>query len=72
LAQSAAGVILVHNHPSGNPCPSPEDPTVTGQFIRTCGLVSIQVVDHIIIGDRGYYSFAEERELSVAMVFSGK
>jgi len=63
LAQSAAGVIFVHNHPSGDPCPSPEDHTVTGQLVRACGLVNIRVVDHIIIGDRGYYSFAEEKQL---------
>ncbi len=63
LAQSAAGVIFVHNHPSGDPCPSPEDRRMTDQLVRACGLVNIRVVDHIIIGDHGYYSFAEEKQL---------
>jgi len=63
LAHSAAGVIFVHNHPSGDPCPSPEDRKVTDRLVQACGLVNIEVVDHVIIGDRGYYSFAEEKEL---------
>ena len=63
LAQSAAGVIFVHNHPSGDPSPSPEDRKVTEQLVRACGLVNIQVVDHIIIGGHGYYSFAEKNQL---------
>lgn len=63
LAQSAAGVIFVHNHPSGDPWPSPEDQKVTDQLVQACGLVNIRVVDHIIIGDHGYYSFAEEKRL---------
>ncbi|NIQ38537.1 MAG: DNA repair protein RadC [Proteobacteria bacterium] len=63
LAHSAAGVIFVHNHPSGDPSPSPEDQTITDQLTRACTLVNIRVVDHIIIGDGGYYSFADEKQL---------
>jgi DNA repair protein RadC len=63
LAHSAAGVIFVHNHPSGDPSPSPEDQTITDQLTRACKLVNIRVVDHIIIGDRDYYSFADEKQL---------
>ena len=63
LAESAAGVIFVHNHPSGDPDPSPEDREVTDRLVQACGLVNIRVLDHIIIGDRGYYSFADDKKL---------
>ncbi len=63
LAHSAAGVIFVHNHPSGDPSPSPEDRQVTDQLTQACRLVNIRVVDHIIVGDHGYYSFADEKQL---------
>ncbi len=63
LAHSAAGVIFVHNHPSGDPSPSPEDRQVTDQLVQACRLVNIRVVDHIIVGDHGYYSFADEKQL---------
>ncbi|NIS70060.1 MAG: DNA repair protein RadC [Proteobacteria bacterium] len=63
LAHSAAGVIFVHNHPSGDPSPSPEDRKVTDQLVQACGLVNIRVVDHIIVGDHDYYSFADEKQL---------
>jgi DNA repair protein RadC len=63
LAESAAAVIFVHNHPSGDPDPSPEDREVTGRLVQACGLVNIRVLDHVIIGDHGYYSFADKKEL---------
>jgi DNA repair protein RadC len=63
LAHSAAGVIFAHNHPSGDPSPSTEDRNVTGQLVQACKLVNIRVIDHIIIGDHGYYSFADEKQL---------
>jgi len=63
LGESAAGVAFVHNHPSGDPTPSNEDRRVTEQLIQACRLVNVRVVDHVIIGDRGYYSFADEGEL---------
>ncbi len=63
LAHSAAGVIFAHNHPSGDPSPSTQDRNVTGQLVQACKLVNIRVIDHIIIGDHGYYSFADEKQL---------
>jgi len=63
LAESADGVIFVHNHPSGDPAPSPEDRAVTGQLVRACELMNIRVLDHIIIGDNGYYSFSDVKEI---------
>jgi DNA repair protein RadC len=63
IAESADGVVFVHNHPSGDPTPSPEDRAVTDQLIRACGLMNIRVLDHIIIGEDGYYSFSDRREI---------
>jgi len=61
LLSSAAAILLVHNHPSGDPAPSQDDIRIT-QRLRDCGdLLGIPVIDHIIIGDDKYYSFAESR-----------
>lgn len=59
ISEAAASVILVHNHPSGDPTPSGEDRAVTRQ-LRTAGtVVGIDVLDHVIIGEGRYVSFAE-------------
>jgi DNA repair protein RadC len=63
LAESAASVVFAHNHPSGDPDPSPEDFDVTDRLVRACELVNIRVLDHIIIGEDGYYSFADNKRL---------
>lgn len=60
LKQDAVNVILVHNHPSGNPQPSKEDVIVTKNVDKACILVGIHLNDHIIIGDNKYYSFKEQ------------
>ncbi|MCR5467511.1 MAG: DNA repair protein RadC [Lachnospiraceae bacterium] len=60
LKEKAVSLVLLHNHPSGNPSPSKEDKEITDR-IRLCGnLLEISLLDHIIIGDRLYYSFKEE------------
>ena len=60
LRRNAAAVILLHNHPSGNPEPSKEDINVTFR-IRDCGeLLGIPLMDHIIIGDNCFFSFREQ------------
>ncbi|RMF68262.1 MAG: JAB domain-containing protein [Calditrichaeota bacterium] len=59
INQSAASVVFVHNHPSGDPHPSAEDKRVTRQLRSACEVVGINVLDHIIIGSSGYYSFAD-------------
>jgi DNA repair protein RadC len=56
----AAGVILLHNHPSGNAMPSREDRQVTGQMVRAGELIGIPILDHIIITDNSHFSFAGE------------
>ena len=55
----AASVILMHNHPSGNPNPSREDKEVTAKIVQACRYVDITVLDHIIIGRDSYFSFAD-------------
>jgi DNA repair protein RadC len=59
IRESAAGVILVHNHPSGNPTPSPEDRAVTSQLQGAGQIIGIEVIDHVIVGERRYVSFSE-------------
>jgi DNA repair protein RadC len=59
LDRHASAVILVHNHPSGRTEPSAEDEAVTDKVARACGTVGIDVLDHIIVGAEGYFSFRE-------------
>jgi len=60
IAHNAAKIILAHNHPSGNPTPSEADREITKVIKQTLAVVDIEVVDHIIIGNPGHYSFAEK------------
>ncbi|MBP2653279.1 MAG: repair protein RadC [Firmicutes bacterium] len=57
---NAAAVILVHNHPSGDPSPSREDITLTKKLMEAGSLLDISVVDHVIIGDGKYVSLVEQ------------
>jgi DNA repair protein RadC len=59
IAERAASIILVHNHPSGDPTPSADDRKVTGQLVAAGRLLDIPVHDHVIIGRGRYASFAE-------------
>jgi len=56
----AAALIVAHNHPSGNPRPSPTDKTLTEELVFMGRLLKIRVLDHLIIGENRYYSFADE------------
>jgi DNA repair protein RadC len=58
LKHHAAALIFVHNHPSGNPTPSPEDRAITRELTAAARLMQIKVLDHIIIGDGCFFSFA--------------
>ena len=60
LRYSAANIMLVHNHPSGNLKPSQSDIDLTKKVIAGGRLLDIQVLDHLIIGDKGYFSFGDE------------
>jgi DNA repair protein RadC len=59
IAQRAASVVLVHNHPSGDPTPSPDDRAITQQLVAAGRLLDIPVHDHIVIGRGRFTSFAE-------------
>jgi DNA repair protein RadC len=59
IAERAAAIILVHNHPSGDPSPSADDRNVTDQLVAAGRLLDIPVHDHVIIGRGRYTSFAE-------------
>ena len=59
VRRSAAAVVFVHNHPSGNPEPSGEDQEVTLRLIEAGKILGIRVLDHIIIGDGIYVSFRQ-------------
>ena len=60
IKNSAASVILVHNHPSGDPQPSQEDISLTAKMVEAGRLLDISVVDHVIIGDGKYVSLKEQ------------
>jgi DNA repair protein RadC len=60
VKDSAAAVILVHNHPSGDPTPSREDREVTKRLQEVGELLGVKVLDHIVIGSGRYVSFADE------------
>lgn len=59
----AVSIIAVHNHPSGDPEPSEEDVVFTENLKRAGEALQISVLDHIIIGDNRFYSFADEKRL---------
>ena len=60
LERGAVGIILIHNHPSGDPEPSSEDIAVTRRIRDAGNLIGIRLMDHIIIGDNIYISFKEK------------
>lgn len=59
LREAAAGVVFVHNHPSGEPSPSREDLALTERLRRAGELLGVHVLDHVIIGREGYFSFLD-------------
>lgn len=59
LKQMAPRIMLFHNHPSGNPRPSAADKQMTYDVVAAGKLLDIQVIDHIIVGDKTFYSFAD-------------
>ncbi|MFC1561640.1 DNA repair protein RadC [candidate division KSB1 bacterium] len=64
ITESAASIIVIHNHPSGNPLPSREDRKITEKLVNAGAIIGIEVIDHIIIAGREYYSFAEHNEIT--------
>ena len=64
LKENAAAIILAHNHPSGHVSPSPDDLRLTEELKGVLQRIDVRVVDHIIVGGNGYFSFAREGLLS--------
>jgi len=59
IIESAAAIILVHNHPSGDPTPSEDDLEITKQLVNSGKILGINVLDHVVIGRENIYSFKE-------------
>lgn len=64
IRNSAAAIVLVHNHPSGDPAPSVDDLEITRRLVQVGDLVGIRVVDHVIVGDASFTSLADRGLLS--------
>lgn len=63
IREAAGSMLLVHNHPSGDPSPSREDIQVTHRLVEVGKVIGIEVLDHIVIGDNCYTSFVERKLL---------
>ena len=63
IKHSASKIILVHNHPSGNPKPSQEDLEITKQLIEAGKLIDIKILDHVIVGSGEWWSWVEEKKI---------
>lgn len=59
LKTLATGIILVHNHPSGNLKPSTEDKKITNELQKACEIMNITLLDHLIVTRKGFFSFAD-------------
>jgi DNA repair protein RadC len=66
VRDSAAALVLVHNHPSGDPTPSAEDREVTRRLSQAGQIMGIRIVDHVVVAESGYFSFCEAGELEPA------
>lgn len=64
LAHTAAAVIFAHNHPSGDPTPSPDDMAITRRLVSACAVMGITVHEHLIVGSEGYFSFADHGHMA--------
>ena len=64
LDHNAAALILAHNHPSGDPRPSAQDMAITRRLISVCRIMDIVLHEHLIVGDKRYYSFADEGHIA--------
>lgn len=63
IKDNAAAIVVAHNHPSGNTEPSEEDREVTRRLTEAGKILGINVLDHVVFGQHGYYSFLEKGEL---------
>ena len=63
ILNGAARLIVIHNHPSGDPQPSPEDIEITKRLVKASKIIGIRILDHLIVSQSRYYSFADEGTL---------
>lgn len=70
ILEAAAALVLVHNHASGEPTPSVEGDLATANLVAAGHTIRICIIDHIIVGDDRYYSYAEANRLQAAHPFS--
>jgi DNA repair protein RadC len=61
VREGCPGIIAVHNHPSGDPSPSPEDVNLTKQLVEAGRMLGIDVIDHIVIARKGFVSLKEKK-----------
>jgi DNA repair protein RadC len=69
IKDNAVAIVLVHNHPSGSLSPSKEDDVITSRFCDCASLLGFNVLDHVIISSRGYYSYRREGKLEKSTPF---
>ena len=63
LLSGAVGIVVLHNHPSGDSVPSDEDLYLTERLVEAGQIIGIHVIDHIIVGEDSYYSFRDNELL---------
>ncbi len=63
MRENAAAIIVAHNHPSGDPTPSPEDAALTREIVKAGRLLDIELLDHVVIGAAGRFVSLKERGL---------
>lgn len=64
ILASASAIILIHNHPGGDPAPSREDNEITQRISKACEILGIRFLDHVIIAEYGNYSFSDASKLT--------
>jgi len=72
LLANARSIICVHNHPSGDVTPSAQDDQITKEIVRAGVILQVMVLDHIILGHDGYYSYADEGKIGDMEAEAGK
>ena len=60
IRENCPAIIVVHNHPSGDPTPSPEDMVVTRRIRRGAAEMDVELLDHLVIGERGFVSMKRQ------------